>query len=134
MPRFALLPPRPSPYPMRPLSSARCWSERLDPTVRKLDDTGIVLDMLEGPVLAGRMEHRWKSMEGGTSYDTSLTLGMTGPLLRPLVRRLAERRFDAHAWLRHNVEEVGLLEHLVPALSRQADVSLLAPPRPFGNV
>jgi hypothetical protein len=90
------------------------------PTVRKLDETGIVLDLRRGPLFLGRMEHRWKQVEGGTFYDTSLALGMGGPLLRPLVRWRAAREFDAQAWLKHNVEEVGLLEHLVPALQPRA--------------
>lgn len=37
----------------------------------------------------------------------------------PVNRYLNRRRFPhhmAHAWLKHNIEEVGLLEHLLPIL------------------
>ncbi|MDP1916695.1 MAG: hypothetical protein Q8L14_10635 [Myxococcales bacterium] len=208
MPRYELLPPRPNPHPLRPLSSAQTWTEtyrglkiwriqhavlagvtprellewflhldapvtiegraftnyllwhpidhihwevlRLAPdgsrrvgakwrivekfgghlnvfdvTVLKLDETGIVLDFRLGPFSAGRVEHRWRQLDGGTFYDTSLCLNPTGSPLIALGLRL--RYFDGEAWLTHNVEEVGLLEHLIPRLIR---VQPVAPARP----
>ena len=60
-------------------------------------------------------------VEGGTQYVSSLTIGTIGPCaeeraLNPLVHRAVFTEAMGHAWLRHNGEEVGLLEHIVPLI------------------
>jgi hypothetical protein len=56
--------------------------------------------------------------EGGTIY--ALIVGMAVPLLRavvnPLMHQFLLTEDMRRSWLRHNVEEVGLLEYIVPLI------------------
>jgi hypothetical protein len=88
-------------------------------TVEKLDETGIrlVRRLLGVPVL--QLEHTWSRCGSRTHYVSVMDIGARSRLLAPVNRFLNERRFPAamaHAWLRHNVEEVGLFEHFLPSL------------------
>jgi hypothetical protein len=90
-------------------------------TVIKLDATGITLVNRD---IAGieitRLNHEFIPAAGGTLYRSTLIVGIGLPLLchvvNPLIRRFVFSEAMGRAWLRHNVEEVGLLEHIVPAL------------------
>jgi hypothetical protein len=88
-------------------------------TVEKLDDTGIRLVRRVAGVMVLQLEHTWSRCASGTHYVSVLDIGARARLLKPLNRVLNERTFPppmAAAWLRHNVEEVGLLEHFLPDL------------------
>jgi len=92
-------------------------------TVEKLDETGIrlVRRLLGAPIL--QLEHTWAACDRGTHYVSVLDIGARARLLRPVNRYLAERLLPAamlRAWLVHNIEEVGLLEHLLPGLYADA--------------
>lgn len=91
-------------------------------TVEKLDDTGIrlVRRLLGVPIF--RLEHTWAACEGGSHYVSVMDLGARSPLLTPVNRYLTTKIFPepmARAWLVHNIEEVGVLEHLLPPLISQ---------------
>jgi hypothetical protein len=91
-------------------------------TVEKLDDTGIrlVRRLLGTPVF--QLEHTWSTCASGTHYVSVLDLGARSSLLTPVNRYLSTKVFPedmARAWVVHNVEEVGVLEHLLPAVLRQ---------------
>jgi hypothetical protein len=93
-------------------------------TVEKLDETGIrlVRRLLGVPVF--QLEHTWAACEEGTHYVSVMDLGARSPLLVPVNRYLTTRVFPepmAHAWVVHNIEEVGVLEHLLPEVMRQRD-------------
>ncbi len=87
--------------------------------VERLDEGGF----RHRPRVAGLspvvMDYRFTRVPGGTLYENSLVLGFAHRAARPLNERL-RRRFipDAkgHAWLLHNVEEVGNLEFFLPRL------------------
>jgi hypothetical protein len=88
-------------------------------TVTRLDATGITL---EGYLLGQQvtqLKHDFAAVEGGTLYLSSLTIGTAAPGLRwivnPLIRRMVPEAMG-RAWLKHNIEEVGLLEHIIPRL------------------
>ena len=52
-----------------------------------------------------------------------MDIGARAALLTP-VNRIAKTRFPDHtvqAWVRHNIEEVGPLEHLLPGLAATGD-------------
>ena len=88
-------------------------------TVEKLDRTGIrlVRRLLGVPVF--QLEHTWSVGREGTHYVSVMDLGARSPLLAPLNRYLTSRVFPepmARAWIVHNVEEVGVLEHLLPEI------------------
>jgi hypothetical protein len=59
-------------------------------------------------------------MPGGTRYDSTLTIGIAVPglsgVVNPLIHRTLFPEAMGRAWLKHNIEEVGLLEHIVPRL------------------
>jgi len=89
-------------------------------TVARLDETGIELvgDVLGFEV--SRLRHDFVSVAGGTQYISRLTIGsdlaLLGPFANRMIRRMVFSEAMGMAWLRHNVEEVGQLEYLLPLL------------------
>jgi hypothetical protein len=92
-------------------------------TIEKLDQEGFI----HNPAVHGitglvRMEYGFTRVEGGTLYQNRLLVGGAGGWRRwvtPLVQRLGFDHAHGLAWLRHNIEEVGLFEHFLPQLYRQ---------------
>lgn len=65
------------------------------------------------------MDYHFEAVPGGTRYVNSLTVGLASPWARPLnglIRRFVFDTARAHAWIRHNIEEVGQFERFLPAL------------------
>jgi hypothetical protein len=89
-------------------------------TVTRLDARGITLVGYRLGQQISCLNHDFLPVEGGTQYVSSLTIGTSVPVLKsalnPLVHRAVFTEAMGHAWLRHNVEEVGLLEHIVPLI------------------
>jgi hypothetical protein len=91
--------------------------------IEKLDEDGYI----HNPRIAGipglvRMEYRFSRVAEGTSYENRLLIGGTRGWRRwitPLVQGLAFDHGHGLAWLRHNIEEVGLFEHFLPGLYRE---------------
>jgi hypothetical protein len=67
-----------------------------------------------------RMDYTFARVPGGTRYENSITIGMHAPRwlrgINTALRTLAFDEAHARAWLKHNVEEVGNLEHFLPGL------------------
>jgi hypothetical protein len=87
--------------------------------VEKLDRTGIRLVQRVAGVVVLQLEHTWSAGRDRTHYVSVLDLGVRSPLLAPVNRQLLRRFPDpmVRAWVRHNVEEVGRLELLLPLLA-----------------
>ncbi|WP_193042992.1 hypothetical protein [Mycolicibacterium baixiangningiae] len=86
--------------------------------VEKLDETGIRLVKRVAGAVFFQLEHTWSAGADGAHYVTVMDLGARSALLTP-VNRLVSRHFPddkLRAWVRHNIEEVGQLEYLLPAL------------------
>jgi hypothetical protein len=86
--------------------------------VEKLDETGIRLVQRVAGVVVLQLEHTWSAGRDRTHYVSVLDLGARSRWLSG-VNRLLQRRFPdpmVDAWITHNIEEVGLLEHLIPVL------------------
>ncbi|MFL6662926.1 MAG: DAPG hydrolase family protein [Rhizobacter sp.] len=91
--------------------------------IEKLDEEGFI----HNPRLAGiggivRMEYRFTRVAEGTLYENRLLIGGVRGWRRwitPLVQRLGFDHAHGLAWLRHNIEEVGLFEHFLPRLYRE---------------
>jgi hypothetical protein len=91
--------------------------------IEKLDEEGFI----HNPRLHGigglvRMEYTFTPVAGGTLYENRLVVGGTRGwrrLAAPLIERFGFDEARGRAWLRHNIEEVGLFEHFLPALYRQ---------------
>ncbi|MDX1882853.1 hypothetical protein [Mycolicibacterium sp. 120270] len=98
---------------------------RIDETVRvdKLDETGIRLVKRIGGAPVMQLEHTWSAGSDGAHYITVMDLGVRSRLLSP-VNRVVRQRFSAdklRAWVKHNIEEVGQLEYLLPRLASSGE-------------
>ncbi|WP_341704445.1 DAPG hydrolase family protein [Ferrovibrio sp.] len=91
--------------------------------IEKLDEEGFIHNPeLHGISGLARMEYRFTATATGTLYENSLLVGGQAGWRRtitPLMQRFGFPRQRGLAWLRHNIEEVGLLENFLPALYRQ---------------
>jgi hypothetical protein len=86
--------------------------------VEKLDETGIRLVQRLAGVPIFQLEHTWSMAAEGTHYVSVMDIGARSRLLTPVNRALYKRFPDAmlRAWVKHNIEEVGQLEYLLPQL------------------
>ncbi|MGZ8803028.1 MAG: hypothetical protein ACXWZL_10575, partial [Mycobacterium sp.] len=86
--------------------------------VEKLDETGIRLVQRMCGVPIFQLEHTWSLGSEGTHYVSVMDIGARSRLLAPINAVLC-RKFSptmAEAWVKHNIEEVGQLEYLLPQL------------------
>jgi hypothetical protein len=67
-----------------------------------------------------RLENEFTPTPAGTRYLTRMTIGSPRPLGRLVLNRVARHRAfpdpRIRAWIRHHIEEIGNLEHFLPAL------------------
>ena len=87
--------------------------------VTRLDETGFTLVQRRLGVEVARLNHDFAAVPGGASYFSTLTVGAATPLgriINPLLHRVVFTERMGSAWLRHNVEEVGALEHILPRI------------------
>lgn len=87
--------------------------------VEKLDLTGIRLVLRIAGAQFFQLEHTWSRGEGATHYTSVLDLGGRWAIAAPINRHLRTHIFGPEmdaAWVKHNIEEVGLFEHFLPAL------------------
>ncbi|MGB4777995.1 hypothetical protein [Microbacterium sp.] len=93
--------------------------------VEKLDLTGIRLVLRIAGAQFFQLEHTWSRADGATHYTSVLDLGGRWRLAAPINRYLRTRIFGPEmdaAWVKHNIEEVGLFEHFLPDLhAREAE-------------
>jgi hypothetical protein len=88
--------------------------------VTRLDETGITLVGYRLGQQVSHLKHDFLAVPGGTQYVSTLTIGTSLPglsaVLNPLIHRNVFPETMGRAWIRHNIEEVGLLEHIVPRI------------------
>jgi hypothetical protein len=88
--------------------------------VIRLDRSGFTLVQHRLGMEVARLNHDFGAVEGGASYFSTLTIGAAVPLVRSLLNPVMQRAFFTEemgrAWLRHNIEEVGALEHIIPRI------------------
>jgi hypothetical protein len=88
--------------------------------VTQLDDAGLTLVGTRAGVEVTRLHHDFIAADGGTRYVSMLRIGISVPglchLINPLIYRFIFPEAMGRAWLKHNIEEVGLLEHMLPVL------------------
>lgn len=95
--------------------------------VERLDDGGLTLVRRWLGLQVVRLEHRFRQVAAGTAVHTRLWVGIGAAGLRERVapwvnRTLQPRLLDdalAQAWMRHSIEQIGLLQGLLPRLSRR---------------
>lgn len=91
--------------------------------VEKLDATGIRLVQRRLGVKIFQLEHTWSASPEGAHYVSVMDIGARHRWLGAFNRWLTTRAMPAplcEAWVRHNVEEVGQLEFLLPQLRPSA--------------
>jgi hypothetical protein len=69
-----------------------------------------------------QLEHTWSAGDGCAHYVSVLDVGARARLYARVNRYLTSRVFPEpllRAWVVHNIEEVGILEHLLPELRVQ---------------
>lgn len=71
----------------------------------------------------GEIRHEWHASPQGAQYEVDTVIGVDwpviGPLANALLRRFVFSEGMLHEWQRHQVEEVGLLQHFLPQLYAQ---------------
>ena len=91
--------------------------------VEKLDETGIRLVLRVAGVVVFQLEHTWSAGSDGAHYVTVMDLGARAAVLAS-VNQIVRRRFSEdkiRAWVKHNIEEVGQLEFLLPQLNTSGE-------------
>jgi hypothetical protein len=92
-------------------------------TIEKLDEQGFIHNpQLHGIQGLVRMEYTFEQVADGTRYVNRLLIGGSHGWRRrvtPWLQRFGFPEARGLAWLRHNIEEVGLFEHILPPLYRQ---------------
>ena len=91
--------------------------------IEKLDAEGFIHNpRIHGIPGLARMEYEFKAVPEGTLFTNRLIIGGASGwrrLVTPIIQRFGFNHERGLAWLRHNIEEVGLLEHFLPDLHRQ---------------
>jgi hypothetical protein len=87
-------------------------------TVTRLDASGFTAVTYRMGLEVAHLNHDFVAVDGGTRYLSTLTVGLAVPLvgrlINAIIRSTVFPEAMGRAWLRHNIEEVGLLEHIVP--------------------
>lgn len=91
--------------------------------IEQLDETGFIHNpKLYGIFPLARMEYRFQEIKDGTFYENCLIVGWKGNsfrLLRTIFEFLFFDRKHGHAWIKHNIEEVGQFQNFLPELYRK---------------
>ena len=87
--------------------------------ITKLDEEGFAHRPRFYGLRVAAMDYEFKETSAGTFYRNSLSVGapgILGRLVNPLIRRCVFDEARGHAWIKHNIEEVGNFESFLPQL------------------
>jgi hypothetical protein len=87
--------------------------------VEVLDESGLRLSSRILGIEMFVLHHRFTREGNGTQYDSTMVFGAAGALgrvMNPLLNRFLFNERHGHAWIKHNIEEVGLFEALLPRI------------------
>lgn len=91
--------------------------------VESFSDNGFVVIPVMGPLSFGRIEHTFEAYPEGTLYRVKSILGSDAPIIGPLLTYyIRTKQFPPEVvqeWIRHQVEEVGSLPHLLPRIYKE---------------
>jgi hypothetical protein len=85
----------------------------------RLDEGGFAHRPLFHGLRLAQMDYEFKEIDGGTVYKNSLTVGakgLVGKLVNWVIRTFVFDEARGHAWIKHNIEEVGNFESFLPEL------------------
>jgi hypothetical protein len=88
--------------------------------VTELSEAGITLEGRSLGLKVTKLAHRFTALDGATQYNSVLEVGLSLPVLGPVLNGLIlPAKFPedmGHAWIAHNIEEVGQFETFLPEL------------------
>jgi hypothetical protein len=91
-----------------------------------LDESEFTFDII-GPRgrPGGRIVHRYAAVPGGVSFYAETAVNLDIPIVGPLLNRTLRPRLFSRAtaehWIRHNIEETGRTQDILPALYEAAN-------------
>lgn len=101
------------------------YRERIHAVVHTLvlDESEFTFDIVgPGGRRGGRIVHRYAAVPGGVRFYAETSIDLDVPVLGPLLNRTLGRRLFSRAtaehWIRHNIEETGRTQDILPALYR----------------
>lgn len=91
----------------------------------KLDQSEYTFLIKFGPLTAGHIQHLYSPVDGGSSFYAETKLGLEIPILgwlfNWLVLPFIYNKKTAENWVRHNVEETGRTQDILPILYQNQD-------------
>lgn len=87
--------------------------------ITRLDEGGFAHESRRLGLPVVKMEYHFEQVPEGTLYRNTMTVGLGFTLGKPVNRLIKSFAFDeayAHAWIKHNIEEVGNFELFLPQL------------------
>lgn len=88
--------------------------------VENFSKNGFTVVPILGPLSFGKIEHKFEEKDGGTLYTVNTVLGSDQPIIGSfLTFYIRQKQFPPEVvqeWIRHQVEEVGSLVHLLPKI------------------
>jgi hypothetical protein len=91
----------------------------LEAEVEEIEPSAAVIHKRVGPLTVLRLANRFDEVAGGTRYVTEMTIGtpgLAGRVLNAIIRGRILAGALGEAWIRHHIEEIGMLEHFLPDL------------------
>jgi hypothetical protein len=91
--------------------------------VQAFSANGFTVTPIMGPLVLGKIEHTFETVPEGTLYKVRTILGSDAPVIGSFLSfYLRAKQFPpelVNEWIRHQVEEVGSLQHFLPKLYAQ---------------
>jgi hypothetical protein len=98
------------------------YNDRIHQTMlaTRLDEEEFTFEILFAGMTAGRIVHRYHEERGGLRFyaetELSLKVPIIGGIMSRAMRPLFYTRKSAENWIRHNIEETGRSEQILPVL------------------
>ncbi|MGW5137938.1 hypothetical protein ACWEPH_02570 [Nocardia beijingensis] len=99
------------------------FHDRIHAKVRttRLDEEEFNFDLLTLGQTVGHIEHKYHEERGGLRFYAETVIGLDGPAsVANHLRKFAYTTQTAENWIRHNIEETGRSEQILPVLYRHA--------------
>lgn len=107
------------------------YRDRIHQVMRttRLDTSEFTFDIVgPGGVPAGEIIHRYEPVPGGVSFYAETHIDFRGPVVGALLNRTLRPfiygKSNADRWIRHNIEETGRTEDILPTLYSAAHAQL----------
>jgi len=88
----------------------------------RLDEEEFTFEIRKWGQMVGSIVHKYEPERGGLRFYAETIIGAGSPVLKPanVIRPLLYSKRTAENWIRHNIEETGRSEDILPVLYRHA--------------